>query len=543
MNQIPGLFQWNGNDPRTATEQSNYLFESILAGAYIATGQNEALPSSSDSSDGRSEEEAAENELNELGPLDLALAEEKAALLEAQESGYRLTIRQFDANRNFFRINSSDDSNDEEEESEAQEDASDDVSDEESLLEIPVIHEMEGESEDEDEGAAKASAFGLKTANELGDDAVIPDTNGIDIPKDVILDRLGNVHEIVNNVVIIKAYTQGESYQVLDEGSVVLTADKTLIGLVYETFGRVEQPMYSIKYKSADEIDADNIQAGMEVYHAPALSNFVFTQALRHFKGSDASNIHDEEVAEDDREFSDDEEEREFKKSRKRQQKGKQPPQSQPQSQPQTQPSPVLVTTPTSQSTKSPSTNSSFAVPYRPLKRPDHLLMTASTTPSSDAPSRNGSSSARSEFSPPPLNHHHHHHHPQQQEQQHQQQRKQGRQRGKDRRRPQQQASFPNRNHQHDQLYSPLPPQPYPMPHYSQVYEPLQSQFMPPMYPPQPNIYLPYPPPQQPLQQQHPPPAYYPPQQHQQSPSAPPMPAHGMFINPAFFNPRQYPSQ
>ena len=106
-----------------------------------------------------------------------------------------LPSRQIDANY-VSRNHSSVDSNDEQ--SEAEEEASDEASDDESLLEVSVIKEMEDESEDEDGVAAKASAFGLKTANELGDDAPIPDTNGIEIPEDVILDRLGQVHEIVN---------------------------------------------------------------------------------------------------------------------------------------------------------------------------------------------------------------------------------------------------------------------------------------------------------------------------------------------------------
>lgn len=41
-------------------------------------------------------------------------------------------------------------------------------------------------------------------------------------------------------------------------------------------------------------------------------------------KGCDASNIYDEELPEKEREFSDDEKEREFKKAKKNQKKNKQ---------------------------------------------------------------------------------------------------------------------------------------------------------------------------------------------------------------------------
>ena len=39
----------------------------------------------------------------------------------------------------------------------------------------------------------------------------------------------------------------------------------------------------------------------------PTRSNFVFLSQLKRLKGSDASNVHDEEPPEDELEFSDDE--------------------------------------------------------------------------------------------------------------------------------------------------------------------------------------------------------------------------------------------
>jgi hypothetical protein len=52
-----------------------------------------------------------------------------------------------------------------------------------------------------------------------------------------------------------------------------------------------------------------------KVYYVPNHSTFLFTSALRlASKGSDASNVHDEEVDDREREFSDDEEERAWKK-------------------------------------------------------------------------------------------------------------------------------------------------------------------------------------------------------------------------------------
>jgi H/ACA ribonucleoprotein complex non-core subunit NAF1 len=87
---------------------------------------------------------------------------------------------------------------------------------------------------------------------------------------------------------------------------------------VYETFGPTHSPLYQVKFTASFPIDADQVTVAREVFHVPSRSNFVFPSALRHLKGSDASNIHDEEVAEDEIEFSDDEAELAYKRARKR---------------------------------------------------------------------------------------------------------------------------------------------------------------------------------------------------------------------------------
>jgi H/ACA ribonucleoprotein complex non-core subunit NAF1 len=63
-------------------------------------------------------------------------------------------------------------------------------------------------------------------------------------------------------------------------------------------------------------IDKNAIWIGRPVFHVPARSNFVFTQAIARIKGSDASNLHDEEVGEDQMEFSDDEAEAQWRRNR-----------------------------------------------------------------------------------------------------------------------------------------------------------------------------------------------------------------------------------
>lgn len=68
--------------------------------------------------------------------------------------------------------------------------------------------------------------------------------------------------------------------------------------------------MYSVRFPSAEDIDACHVQLGRQVFHLPHKSYYVFPRALVMLKGSDASNVHDEEPSVDELEYSDDEAER-----------------------------------------------------------------------------------------------------------------------------------------------------------------------------------------------------------------------------------------
>lgn len=75
------------------------------------------------------------------------------------------------------------------------------------------------------------------------------------------------------------------------------------------------KPMYIVRFASASDVEAnDRIAVGATVFYAPDRSTFLFTSALRQMRGSDASNVYDEEVDHKEMEFSDDEEERAYKK-------------------------------------------------------------------------------------------------------------------------------------------------------------------------------------------------------------------------------------
>ena len=87
---------------------------------------------------------------------------------------------------------------------------------------------------------------------------------------------------------------------------------------VYETFGPTSQPLYQVKFSNGYPLDPARMQISRDVFHVPNRSNFVFTNQIKQMKGSDASNVHDEEPADHELEFSDDEAEAAFRSSFKR---------------------------------------------------------------------------------------------------------------------------------------------------------------------------------------------------------------------------------
>ena len=163
----------------------------------------------------------------------------------------------------------------------------------------------------QDNGAGKAP---LRTLNEKPDE-IVPKPN-VHITPEMKIQELGEVENLVENSVLIKAKTSGE-YQVLETGSVLCLSDRSVIGVVAETLGRVQQPYYSVRFTNTASIAEAGISKGTPIFYSEQHSTTVFTQPLKAFKGSDASNLHDEEVADDEIEFSDDEAEAEYKRQQK----------------------------------------------------------------------------------------------------------------------------------------------------------------------------------------------------------------------------------
>lgn len=179
----------------------------------------------------------------------------------------------------------------------------------------------DGGSDDDGKGKGrKAVAEVPRTLNEKPDELVPKPT--VAVTEDMNIEELGLVENTVENLALIKANVSGE-YQVLESGSLLCLHDRSVIGVVSETLGRVQQPYYSVRFTNATAIAEAGVERETKIFYVAQHSTTVFTQPLKAFKGSDASNLHDEEVGDDELEFSDDEAEAEHKRQVKQQRMAK----------------------------------------------------------------------------------------------------------------------------------------------------------------------------------------------------------------------------
>lgn len=165
-----------------------------------------------------------------------------------------------------------------------------------------------------DEDGGKSAGNQLRTANEVAEEKI--EKPDVTVTPEMKVTELGNVESIVDSMILIRANTTGE-YRVLEGGSVLCTHDRIVIGAVADTLGRVQEPLYTVAFNSAEEISEAGLSKGTTVYYVDDHSTYVFTEPLRNLKGTDASNQFDEEVADNEIEFSDDEAEAEYKRQLK----------------------------------------------------------------------------------------------------------------------------------------------------------------------------------------------------------------------------------
>ena len=201
-------------------------------------------------------------------------------------------------------------SDSEEEDSESEdESSSDSESDRESVA--------GGEVDDADEDFEEEINGPILSKNEVVDEVAPTIAPDYKIPENAPLQLVGNISLVVEKSIIVKANVSGE-FRILKESSVFCLKDRTVIGLLFETFGRIQSPVYRIQFNSDEELNKFKDKVGEEVYYVVPDSQFVYTESIKQIKGTDASNCHDEELPEEEQEFSDDEAEAAAKLSKKK---------------------------------------------------------------------------------------------------------------------------------------------------------------------------------------------------------------------------------
>ena len=128
---------------------------------------------------------------------------------------------------------------------------------------------------------------------------------------------LGLTSEIIEGKTLINAV--GHNGNVLDLDNIIYNANKTAIGFVDDVIGNISTPMYVIR------IYPDVIEKGIapkpneEVFYCGNRASFVNPLDIIHkHKGCDASNAFDEEVSENEMDYSDDEQEIQAKAQRRK---------------------------------------------------------------------------------------------------------------------------------------------------------------------------------------------------------------------------------
>ncbi|KAL0951603.1 hypothetical protein HGRIS_008281 [Hohenbuehelia grisea] len=177
------------------------------------------------------------------------------------------------------------------------------------------------DDEDDENGTSLAPGELPQTKHEVKDVGItIPDIT--EVGQTEVLEKVGEVISTMEKLAIVRGapseVPDRGSDRALDSETLLVFDDRKVLGYIYETFGPTSLPFYQVKFTSAYPLDPEKVRVGRDVFHVPARSRFVFLNEIKRFKGSDASNLYDEEPADHELEFSDDEAEAEFKRLRKR---------------------------------------------------------------------------------------------------------------------------------------------------------------------------------------------------------------------------------
>ncbi|TIB09518.1 hypothetical protein E3P89_03186 [Wallemia ichthyophaga] len=134
-------------------------------------------------------------------------------------------------------------------------------------------------------------------------------------PESVELIKVGHLHSLIENTLVIQSSVSGKD-KTLDQGTLLCLHDGKLLGEIFETFGSVDAPVHSVLIEDG-AVDRNLVTHNDHVFYAPQHATIIDTRSLYQVKGSDASNLYDEELPDWQQEHSDDEAEQSAKKEKK----------------------------------------------------------------------------------------------------------------------------------------------------------------------------------------------------------------------------------
>lgn len=201
-----------------------------------------------------------------------------------------------------------------------------DTSDDEEIEQIikNTKHPKKQAADDMDTESVAFSTSTYKTKNEI-------DYNDIEqikrfMPKMVdkeigTINKLGKVENFIPpHTLFVKK--QDDSNEILDLDNFVCNENRELIGYIDEVVGPINEPYYTVVFYPShkdnlekEELNIETLYKNKTVYFVEKTKKLVFWNNILNQKGCDASNMFDEEVCgKEDEEFSDDEQERAYKK-------------------------------------------------------------------------------------------------------------------------------------------------------------------------------------------------------------------------------------
>ena len=132
-------------------------------------------------------------------------------------------------------------------------------------------------------------------------------------------EECGKIKNIVENKILMESINNNLS-KILNLDNIIFLSNKQHIGFIDDVIGQIDNPVYVIKIypKLIEEKILEKIKIDDNLYYCSNKINVINAIELKNKnKGCDASNAFDEEVSENEKDYSDDEEEVNAKIKRK----------------------------------------------------------------------------------------------------------------------------------------------------------------------------------------------------------------------------------